>query len=236
MIRNYALEHNLLQITTFSRLLTEGARQRLCQDLGLAPSDVQMITLQQINTEEQLAKRVGHFFDACADRGQRVLIVQGQITPETPASLVECVCYSILNQMQQQQQQHVTSQLCVVALVLQVPRYHGGFFAGFPGTRWTAFHIDELCGDQHGLNIEGWAERSLHQVLEGEEGDFLQKLVAEATPKAVSVAFKDDEEAAGRIPSVMEILTSILAGHGEQVRPLFAQTTWRHAVVRALSF
>ncbi len=118
----------------------------------------------------------------------------------------------------------MTSQLCV-ALVLQVPRYHGGFFAGFPGTRWTAFHIDELCGDQHGLNIEGWADRSLHQVLEGEEGAFLRKLVAEATPKAVSVAFKDDDQAAGRIPSVLEILTSILAGHGEQVRPLFARPT-----------
>ncbi len=236
MIRNYALEHNLLQITTFSRLLTEGGRQRLYQDLGLAPNAVQMITLQQINTEEQLAKRVGHFFDACAkekEKSQRVLIVQGQVTPETPASLVECVRYSILNQMQQQLQ-HMTSQLCVVALVLQVPRYHGGFFAGFPGTRWTAFHIDELCGDQHGLNIQGWAERSLHQVLEGEEGAFLQKLVAEATPKAVSVAFKDDDQAAGRIPSVMEILTIILAGHGEQVRPLFAQTTRRHAVVRTL--
>jgi hypothetical protein len=232
VIRTYALEHNLLQITTFSRLLTEGGRQRLCQDLGLAPNDVQMITLQQINTEEQLAKRVGHFFDACAEKekNQRVLIVQGQVTPETPASLVECVRYSILNQMQQQ---HMTSQLCV-ALVLQVPRYHGGFFAGFPGTRWTAFHIDELCGDQHDLNIQGWAERSLHQVLEGEEGAFLQKLVAEATPKAVSVAFKDDKEAAGRIPSVMEILTTILAGRGEQVR--LAQTTWRHAVVRTLRY
>ncbi len=105
--------------------------------------------------------------------------------------------------------------------MLQVPRYHGGFFAGFPGTRWTAFHIDELCGDQHGLNIEGWAERSLHEVLEGEEEAFLRKLVAEATPKAVSVAFKDDDQAPGRIPSVMEILTTILAGHGEQVRSLF---------------
>ncbi len=221
VIRYYALEHNLLQITTFSRLLTEGGRLRLCQDLGMAPVDLQMITLQQINTEEQLAKRVGHFFDACAEKntaGQRVLIVQGQVTPETPASLVECVRYSILNQMQQQQQ-HMTSQLCV-ALVLQVPRYHGGFFAGFPGTRWTAFHIDELCGDQHGLNIEGWADRSLHQVLEGEEGAFLRKLVAEATPKAVSVAFKDDEQAAGRISSAVEILTIILAGQDDQVRLL----------------
>jgi hypothetical protein len=62
-------------------------------------------------------------------------------------------------------------------------------------------------------------------VLEGEEGAFLRKLVAEATPKAVSVAFKDDDQAAGRIPSVLEILTSILAGHGEQVRPLFARPT-----------
>ena len=219
VIRNYAVEKNLLQITTFSLLLTEGARQRLCRDLGRASDAVQVITLQQINTEEQFAKRVGLFFarrpaeDAAG--GQRILIVQGQITPETPASLVECVRYSILNQLQQQQE--AAPQFCV-ALVLKVPRCHGGLFAGFPGTQWAAFHIDELGGDQHGLNIEGWTNRSLHQVLEGEAGPFLRKIVAEATPKAVSMAFKEDDQAAARIPGAIKILTDGLAGHEDQVR------------------
>jgi hypothetical protein len=174
-----------------------------------------MITLQQINTEEQFAKRVGHFFDKCPeDGGRRILIVQGQITPETPASLVECVRYSILNQIQQLQ----ARQFCV-ALVLQVPRCHGGLFAGFPGTQWTALHIDELCGDQHRLNIEGWTNRSLQQVLDGEDGHFLRKIIAEATPKAVSMAFKDDDQAAERIPRAVEILNVSPAGQDEpQVR------------------
>ena len=224
VIRNYAADNSLLQITTFSLLLTEGARLRLCDDLNMAKADIHMITLQQINTEEQFAKRVGLFFakrpedDAAGGGGgQRILIVQGQITPETPASLVECVRYSILNQIQQHQLAAAAPQFCV-ALVLKVPRCHGGLFAGFPGTQWAAFHIDELGGDQHGLNIEGWTNRSLHQVLEGEDVPLLRKIVAEATPRAVAMAFKEDKQAAGRIPSAIQILTECLAAHDHQVR------------------
>ena len=180
----------LLQITTFSRLLTEGGRQKICRQLGQSPDNVQMITLQQITTEEQFAKRVHHFLTAdqgryhhhafaalrasSSEQQPRVLIVQGQITPDTPHSLVESVRYAILNQILQMHQRTQnrdnelapsTSPFCIM-LVLQVPRCHGGLFSGFPGGRWQALHVDELCGDPHLLNVAGWSNRTLHHVLE----------------------------------------------------------------------
>ena len=233
VIRSHGSGSNrLLQITTFSRLLTEGGRQKIWQELGQLSEDVQIITLQQITTEEQFAKRVNHFLRGhAADAGSlehpRVLIVQGQITPDTPHSLVESVRYAILNQIQQQQltwdnNKHAPLPPFCIALVLQVPRCHGGLFSGFPGVQWRALHVDELCGDPNQLNVAGWSNCTLHHVLETRDGLDIRKVVAEAIPKAASMAFSanSDERASARIISVMEILSKCFAGK-EQVRLYF---------------
>ena len=216
----------LLQITTFSRLLTEGGRRKICHQLGQRSEDVQMITLQQITTEEQFAKRVNHFLidqslrrdTAAATEQPRVLIVQGGITPDTPHSLVESVRYAILNQILQMQQRTQnrdnelapsTSPFCIM-LVLQVPRCHGGLFSGFPGGRWQALHVDELCGDPHLLNVAGWSNRTLHHVLETsnkEDGLDVRRVVAEAIQKAASLAFSAEQRASPRILRIVEILS-----------------------------
>jgi hypothetical protein len=101
-----------------------------------------------------------------------------------------------------------------------VPRHHGGFFSGFPDGRWAAFHIDELTGDTNGLDVAGWGNRSLPEVMEPEVGLDIRKIMVEAVPKAASTAFKDNSEAATRIVITVEILTKCLAG-GNQVRILF---------------
>ena len=238
VIRSHGSANPLLQITTFSRLLTEGGRQKICRQLGQRSDAVQMITLQQITTEEQFAKRVHHFLRmdqgryhvataaGTASEKPRVLIVQGQITPDTPHSLVESVRYAILNQIQQMQRKENTdnelvqqppSSFCI-ALVLQVPRCHGGLFSGFPGAQWRALHVDELCGDPNRLNVAGWSNRTLHHVLETnkENGLDIRRVVAEAIPKAASLAFSSDERASARIVSVVDILSKCFAGK-EQV-------------------
>ena len=230
VIRSHGSANPLLQITTFSRLLTEGGRQNICRQLGQRSDAVQMITLQQITTEEQFAKRVNHFLmdqslrrdTAAATEQPRVLIVQGGITPDTPHSLVESVRYAIHNQILQMQQRTQnrdnelapsTSPFCIM-LVLQVPRCHGGLFSGFPGGRWQALHVDELCGDPNRLNVASWSNRTLHHVLETRDGLDIRKVVAEAIPKAASMAFRaaSDEQASARIVSVVEVLSKCFAG------------------------
>ena len=190
VIRCYADEADeavLMQVTTFSRLLTEGGKSSICQQLNKSEDSVHLISLQQITTEQQFSKQINHFLDR-RDRDElqelQILIVQGTVGPETPNSLVECVRYSILHQVQQRQREK--SPFCIV-LVLQVPRIYGGFFTGFPGHQWKALHIDELCGDPNGLNFCNWNNRTLYNVLQSDEDQLdLVKVISEAVPKVLN--------------------------------------------------
>ena len=123
------------------RCLTDDGKIDICKNLNLDENDVQILPLQQINTEEQFSKSV------CKMRRtqRRFLIVQAQVNPEMPNSLIECTRYLILNQGEQHKET-MSSLFCII-LLLQVPRILGGFFSGFPGYQWKALHIDELCGD-----------------------------------------------------------------------------------------
>jgi hypothetical protein len=214
-MRHYSPSNQLMLITTFSRLLTEGQKRKLCNELGLNHDDVKIVSLQQINTEEQFSKRISEFLNSCVSaEKQQILIVQGQVNPDTPNSMAECVRYAILNQVQQRCHELEAADYCVI-LVLQVPRVHGGFFSGFPGAQWTALHVDELCGDPNRLNVASWTEKSLPQVLADEEALDLRKLVTEAIPKAASIAFRDDDQTSARLVQTVDILTKCFAGNDE---------------------
>jgi hypothetical protein len=211
-------QQNLMQVTTFSRLLTNGGRKEICSRLGRNFEDIQMITLQQINTEEQFTERIHTFLDICKiSSTPKVLIVQGQINPDTPHSLVECTRYSILNQVLQHKD--ISNQFCII-LVLQVPRVYGGFFTGFPGMQWKALHIDELCGDPNNMRVDKWSNKTLNQVLESEEKSNLRQLIAECVPKAASLAYKSDDLSSGRITNCIDIIRKYLS-ENDQVNDCF---------------
>ena len=207
-------KHNLMQVTTFSRLLTNGGRKDICSTLGYSTGDIQMVTLQQINTEEQFTERICTFLEICRKScAPQVLIVQGQINPDTPHSFVECTRYSILNQVLQHKD--ISNPFCII-LVLQVPRVYGGFFTGFPGMQWKALHIDELCGDPNNMRVDKWSNKTLHQVLESEDKSNLRQLIAECIPKAASQAYKSDVLSSERVTNCIEIIRILL--EKDQVR------------------
>ena len=215
-IGSYSGQSSLIQVTTFSRLLTDGTRKEICRRLNRAQSDIEIITLQQINTEEQFTERIRIFLEMSQhSRTHKVLIVQGQVNPETPHSLVECTRYSILNQVQQ----HKGAKRFCIMLVLQVPRICGGFFSGFPGMQWKALHIDELCGDPNNMTVAKWNNRTLYQVLESDKRINLKQLISECIPKAASQAYKSDELSSGRIVDCIEIMKDGLA-HEKQVEEI----------------
>ena len=204
VIKCHADEAVLMQVTTFSRLLTEGGKSAICRQLDKSEGMVHLISLQQITTEQQFSKQINHFLDRCGSDERQILIVQGIVGPNTPNSLVECVRYSILHQVQERS--HDKSRFCII-LVLQVPRIFGGFFSGFPGLQWKAFHIDELCGDPNGLNFSDWNNRTLYNVLQSDEDQLdLVKVISEAVPRALSEAFRD-VPSSPRIVDCAEILT-----------------------------
>ena len=213
----YSTENRLMQVTTFSRLLTDGAKQMICRKLDLYNDDIQIVTLQQINTEEQFSKRIRIFLEMCRDSDddtRKILIVQGQVNPETPHSLVECARYAILNQVQQHQEMTRPSS---IILVLQVPRIYGGFFSGFPGAQWKALHIDELCGDPNGFNVADWSNNTLYQVLESDKNINIRHLIADCIPKAASIAYQSDDLSSARVVDCVEIMTRCFA-ENDQVK------------------
>ncbi len=206
VIKIYGNKHSLLQVTTFSRLLTVDARNNIREELNKDYDDIVILPLQQINTEEQFSKRINAFLEHCQDSRQ-ILIVQSHINKDTPNSLVECARYSIMNQVLQYQG---ARSFCIV-LVLQVPRVHGGFFSGFPGTPWKALHIDELCGNPSNINMADWNNKSLHEVLEGDEKEVLKKIIADCIPRSASLAYKNgDALTSSRIVHCIEVLKNCL--------------------------
>ena len=206
-IESYAGENRLMQVTTFSRLLTEGGKKEICRRLGKNKDDIQLLSLQQINTEEQFSKKISDFLDACQNSTRRkVLIVQTQFNRNTANSLVECTRYSILNQVQ-----HKKSSLFCIILVLQVPRIMGGFFSGFPGIQWKALHIDELCGDPNNIQLADWNNKTLHNILENDgESKVLRQLIIECIPQAASLAYESKDLSSSRILKCVQVLKNCL--------------------------
>ena len=207
-IQSYSSQHPLIQVTTFSRLLTDGGKKNVCRELNKKSDDIQMLTLQQINTEEQFSKRIHTFLEMCKGaKGQKILIVQAQVNPDTLHNLVECTRYSILNQVQQYS--NICHRFCIL-LVLQVPRVRGGFFAGFPGTQWKALHIDELCGDPNNMVMADWNDMTLTEVLKSGDQSLLKKLLPECIAKSASTAYQSEDLTSSRIVQCVEIIKNCI--------------------------
>jgi hypothetical protein len=67
-IQDHSSQNPLLQVTTFSRLLTEGSKREICRRLNRHYEEIQLITLQQINTEEQFTDKIRGFLGFCRCR------------------------------------------------------------------------------------------------------------------------------------------------------------------------
>ena len=219
-------DHPLIQVTTFSRLLTEGGKRDICKKLDKGIDEVHVLNLHQINSEEQFSRRLSAFLSLCqSGRGQMVLIIQAQITSDVQSrNKVECAKFSILNQIQQLQTNEV-SPFCI-ALVLQVPRVRGGIFSGFPGKQWLALHIDELMGDPHHLVAPDWLGRTLHEILDQPDQKLLKAIFPECIVKAASKAYQSNELTSSRIIRCIEILKNC-SDTDDQVRISFVDLSYR---------
>ena len=208
-IRQDSPDHPLIQVTTFSRLLTEGGKSDLCRKLDKGVDGVHVLNLHQVNSEEQFSRRISAFLSLCQNSPmqKKVLVIQAQITSDPSSrSKVDCAKFSILNQIQQQLQANDEPATFCIALVLQVPRVRGGIFSGFPGKQWLALHIDELAGDPHSLVSPDWIGRSLHEILDQPDRTLMKALFPECVVKAASKAYQSNELTSSRIIRCIEIL------------------------------
>ncbi len=194
-IQNLSHKNSLLQITTFSNLLTDGAKQEMCKQLQTNIDDISIISIQQIKTEEQLSKRIQLFLEKCKPllSSQKVLILQAQITPDFPLDLIECTRFCILNNFNQFKENTNAVQNVCIALIWKISKIRGrGSFTGFPSSQWTAVHIDELKQDPYGINFTEWHSKKMSNAMEDKTLNW-KRLIAECLPKAASVAYQNDD-------------------------------------------
>ncbi|XP_062600033.1 E3 ubiquitin-protein ligase rnf213-alpha-like, partial [Saccostrea cucullata] len=142
-IRREDSEGLFAQVTTNSTLITTVDVAELSQYLHIPHTQITLLTLQSFDTEQQFCRQVKQSFerDLTADS---LLIVQCDSGNEN-ASLVACAQYSVLDKLQQLEDEK-TGKTHIV-FIIHLPRVAGGGFTGFQCGLWHSVHIDDLRPD-----------------------------------------------------------------------------------------
>ncbi|XP_056432075.1 E3 ubiquitin-protein ligase rnf213-alpha-like [Gadus chalcogrammus] len=131
------------EVTTFSRLLTAPDLEQLEQ----LPHTVELLSLQQFETEQSFLKKIRLFFTTQNggnnDSGNKILIIQSDFASHS-AHLVASAKYSSLNEITKIKQNIVENNIFVY-FITKLPRMKGGTsYVGFHGGPWKSVHIDDL--------------------------------------------------------------------------------------------
>ncbi|XP_062591685.1 E3 ubiquitin-protein ligase rnf213-alpha-like, partial [Saccostrea cucullata] len=115
------------QVTTNSKLITTVDVAELSQYLHIPYTQITLLTLQSFDTEQQFCRQVKQSFERDLS-AESLLIVQCDSGNEN-ASLVACAQYSVLDQLQQLEDEK-TGKTHIV-FIIHLPRVAGGGFTGF---------------------------------------------------------------------------------------------------------
>ncbi|XP_048587615.1 E3 ubiquitin-protein ligase rnf213-alpha isoform X3 [Nematostella vectensis] len=142
----------LVQVSTHSRLLSEYDLPAVCDAVQLKRRDVEYLTLQQFQTEQQFSKRIREFFVHLGNY-EGMLIVQCDSGDEN-FNLIACARHVVMDQrfkrteMLQEKLKIAPDKIAPLHLVIvaQLSRVSGGckHFVGFPGGKWQSYHVDDL--------------------------------------------------------------------------------------------
>ncbi len=191
-------ECQLIQVTTRSSLLTMSGKDLLAEEIGVAPKQIDIMSLVQFNTENQFSKGVEDFLDGGAD----MLLIQSEIFLDDRQNLVECARYNVSELIKK----HKTRK--TIVFVLHVPRVAGGCFNGLCVHPWISVHIDELRrSEDHNIDVFRLKDQSVPEVLEQNLVNF-EKLLIECLPKAASSVKQGDNRMQERIEILVGMVDS----------------------------
>ncbi|XP_036409284.1 E3 ubiquitin-protein ligase rnf213-alpha isoform X2 [Megalops cyprinoides] len=235
------------EVTTFSRLLT-------VSDIGAlqeATGNIELLSLQQFDTEHSFLKKIRHFLDSTS--GYRVLIIQTDFNEGSQsANLIASAKYSAINEINKSRFEEMKGKVFVY-FITKLPRMEGGTsYVGFHGGPWKSVHIDDLRRSKdivsdikalRGLTIsqlfeereeameveDMYTEREEPEEHSEQTGweDILDTtaLVRSCVQSAVGV-LRDQGEGGARSTRRVEILLSLLA-EGEELKAVFLKTLKR---------
>ncbi|XP_007886821.2 LOW QUALITY PROTEIN: E3 ubiquitin-protein ligase rnf213-alpha [Callorhinchus milii] len=133
-------QRKFVEVTTFSRLLTQSDIKVLIKELHVDPGWFRLLFLHQFDTEHSFCKEIRECILGF-DIGTRVLLIQMD-TEESSQSmeLIASAKYCAMNEMNL-----VHSPNCFVYFVTKLSRVSGGSkHIGFQGGQWLSVHIDDL--------------------------------------------------------------------------------------------
>ncbi|XP_041853322.1 E3 ubiquitin-protein ligase rnf213-alpha isoform X2 [Melanotaenia boesemani] len=134
------------EVTTFSRLLTAFDLQPLEKMLDC----VELLSLQQFDTEHSFLKKIRSFLTAANESRNtgpcnKILIIQCDFDEATQsANLIASAKYSSINEINKITQDNTENKVFVY-FITRLPRMEGGTsYIGFHGGPWRSVHIDDL--------------------------------------------------------------------------------------------
>lgn len=134
------------EVTTFSRLLTASD----LKPLELVLPSVQLLSLQQFDTEHSFLKKIRNFLIAESGSSNtglcnKILLIQCDFGEAShSANLIASAKYSSINEINKVTQESTGSRVFVY-FITRLPRMEGGTsYVGFHGGPWTSVHIDDL--------------------------------------------------------------------------------------------
>ncbi|KAM8845445.1 E3 ubiquitin-protein ligase rnf213-alpha-like isoform 2-T2 [Spinachia spinachia] len=134
------------EVTTFSRLLTASDLEPLEQLLH----SVELLSLQQFDTEHSYLKKIRNFLSAKKGRSNtkpcnKILLIQCDFDEAShSANLIASAKYSSINEINKLTQESTGGRVFVY-FITRLPRVEGGTsYVGFHGGPWRSVHIDDL--------------------------------------------------------------------------------------------
>ncbi|XP_046861644.1 E3 ubiquitin-protein ligase rnf213-alpha-like [Xenia sp. Carnegie-2017] len=135
----------LVQVTTYSRLLSEKNALRIADEAGFPGWKSRCIRLQEFQTEQQFVKTLENFFVKLG--GEKGLLLVQCDDRERNFNLIACSRY-LLDQTRRkilEMFKEYTNPIHII-FIIQLPKISGGchHFVEFQGGKWQCVHIDEL--------------------------------------------------------------------------------------------
>ncbi|XP_068605931.1 E3 ubiquitin-protein ligase rnf213-alpha [Brachionichthys hirsutus] len=173
------------EVTTFSRLLTASDLEPLEQMF----SSVELLSLQQFDTEHSFLKKIRNFLTAGHGNTRsciKILLIQCDFNESSHcANLIASAKYSSINEINKITQQSTGSKVFVY-FITRLPRMEGGTsYIGFHGGPWRSAHIDDLRRSKVIVSdIKALQNMTISQIFEANMSQ----------PKAMEVDIAQNEE------------------------------------------
>ncbi|XP_067164464.1 E3 ubiquitin-protein ligase RNF213 isoform X2 [Apteryx mantelli] len=129
------------EVTTFSRLLTSADSACLEREVQGKAQRLQILSLQQFDTEYSFLKGIRDFLDATS--GNKILIIQTDFEDGSQnAQLIASAKYTVVNEINKADLGEAS---IFVYFIMKLSRMEGGTsYVGFHGGLWQSVHIDDL--------------------------------------------------------------------------------------------